>query len=148
MTYALHLERLFDASPDEVFDAFTDPEAQREWYLDRPDFVVTSTVDLLVGGTWDVAFGPGGEAPYREVNVFTEVARPNRLAYSSTFVMPDGSSFDTSLVVTFEPRGGKTLMIIEQSGFESEQDRDDHQGGWPQFIDRLEKVVAKRRSPT
>ena len=146
MTHDLRLERLFDAAPDEVFDAFTDPKAQEEWYLDGPDFVVTATIDLRVGGTWEASFGPAGEAPYREVTVFTEVDPPNRLAYTSTFHNADGSSFVTDLVVTFDARGGKTLMTIVQTGFPTEQDRDDHQGGWPSFIDRLERVVAKRHA--
>jgi uncharacterized protein YndB with AHSA1/START domain len=93
MSHELRVERLFDASPEEVFDAFTDPAAHEEWLLDRPGSVVTSTIDLRVGGTWDVSFGPAGEAPYREVNVFRAVDPPSRLAYSSAFVMPDGSSF-------------------------------------------------------
>jgi uncharacterized protein YndB with AHSA1/START domain len=146
MSHELRLERLFDASPEEVFDAFTDPAAHEEWFVDQPSFVVTSAVDLRVGGTWDVSFGPAGESPHREVNVFREIDRPNRVAYTSAFVMPDGSSFDTELVITFDARADKTLMTIVQSGFQRKQDRDDHQGGWPGFLDRLERLVARRQS--
>ena len=144
MTYDLQLERLVDATPEEVFDAFTDPEAHREWYADGPDSEVESAVDLRVGGVWSTSFGPRGSVPYREDNSFSVVERPGRLVYRSTFTMPDGSSFDTDLDVTFEPRDGKTLLTIRQSGFERESDRDDHQGGWPGFLDRLEQVVARR----
>jgi uncharacterized protein YndB with AHSA1/START domain len=73
------------------------------------------------------------------------VKRPHRLAYTSRFHMPDGRSFDTDLVVTFEAKQGKTMLTIVQSRFESRQDRDDHQGGWPGFLDRLERVVAARK---
>ena len=146
MSHDLRLERIIDATPEEVFDAFTDPEAHKEWYQDRPEDVVTSEVDLRVGGTWDTAFGHAGEAPYREINVFTEIERPHLLVYSSTFVNPDGSRFDTDLVVRFEEEAGKTRLTIEQSGFPTEKDRNDHQGGWPGFIDRLERVVAVRRA--
>jgi uncharacterized protein YndB with AHSA1/START domain len=31
MTSALTVERVFEASAEEVFDAFTDVDAQREW---------------------------------------------------------------------------------------------------------------------
>ncbi len=144
MTYDLHLERLVDATPEEVFDAFTDPAAHREWYLDGPDHEVESTVDLRVGGVWTTSFGPRGAVPYREENRFSEVVRPTRLVYRSTFTMPDGSCFDTDLVVTFEAKGDKTLLTVLQSGFERESDRNDHQGGWPSFLDRLEQVVARR----
>ena len=145
MSHDLRLERMFDATPEEVFDAFTDPEAQKEWYQDNEGWVVTAVCDLRPGGRWDVAFGPAGADPYRETSVFMEVDRPRRLAYRSTFSTPDGSSFDTELVVTFEERAGKTLLTIVQTGFPTAKDRDDHQGGWPGFIDRLERVVARRR---
>jgi uncharacterized protein YndB with AHSA1/START domain len=137
MTYDLTIERLIDASPADVFDAFTDPVAHDTWYRDRADDTVESEVDLRVGGAWTTSFGPAGETPYREENVFTEIDRPNRVAYESTFVHPDGSSFATSLVVTFEPRDGKTLLTIVQTGFEDVAMRDAHEGGWPHFIDRL-----------
>ena len=145
MTYELKLERLIDATAEEVFDAFTDADAQKEWYVDQPGWRVDASGELRVGGRWETSFGPPGAAPFRESNVYTEVRRPSRLAYTSRFHMPDGRTFDTKLVVTFEPKQGKTLLTIVQSEFVSEQDRNDHQGGWPGFIDRLERVVAARR---
>ena len=36
MSHDLRVERWFDATPGEVFDAYTDPDAQREWYQDQP----------------------------------------------------------------------------------------------------------------
>jgi uncharacterized protein YndB with AHSA1/START domain len=148
MTYDLKLERLIDATPEEVFHAFTDPEAHKSWYEDNPGWNVESSVDLRVGGVWSTSFGAAGQPPYREVNTFTVVERPSRLEYRSTFHNADGTSFDTELVVTFEARRDKTMLTIVQAGFEEQQDRDDHQGGWPAFIDRLEQyaVSAHHRS--
>ena len=68
------------------------------------------------------------------------------LAYVELFTMPDGLSYTTSIVVTFGEQGGKTLMTLEQTGFPNVEQRDGHQGGWPGFIDRLERVVVKRRA--
>jgi uncharacterized protein YndB with AHSA1/START domain len=141
----LSLERVIDGTPEEVFDAFVDPAAQKEWYQDHPDWVVEAECDLKVGGHWDVSFGPAGKKPYKELSVFTEVDRPKKLAYVSTFVVPNGPRWDTELVITFDRQGNKTLLTIVQTGFPTEKDRDDHQRGWPNFIDRLEKVVAARR---
>jgi uncharacterized protein YndB with AHSA1/START domain len=76
---------------------------------------------------------------------YTEVAVPHRLAYDEKFVMPDGSSFDTVITVTFDAQNGKTLVTIVQTGFPNAEQRDAHQGGWPNFIDRLEQVVVQRR---
>ena len=80
MTYDLRIERLIDAPPGAVFDAFLDPDAQGELYGDEtdPTWTVESELDLRVGGTWTIAFGPAGKEPYRETNVFEEIDRPNR----------------------------------------------------------------------
>ena len=52
MTHDLRVERVYDAAPGVVFDAFTDPEAQQEMYADEPDWIVRSACDLRVGGRW------------------------------------------------------------------------------------------------
>jgi uncharacterized protein YndB with AHSA1/START domain len=144
VSHALRVEHWFDAAPEEVFDAYTDPDAQREWYQDQPGWIVEAECDLRVGGRWTVAFGPPGSDPYRETNVFEQVDRPWRLVYTSTVTMPDGSSFDTGMEVILEELGGRTRMTIHHTGFPSAEVRDDHLGGWPGFLDRLERVVDAR----
>ena len=144
MSHDLRVERWFDAPPEEVFDAYTDPAAQREWYRDQPGWIVQAKCDLRVGGRWTVAFGPPGAEPYRETNVFEQVDRPRRLVYTSRVTMPDGSSFDTGMEVTFQERDGRTQLTIVHTGFPSAELRDDHRGGWPDFLDRLARVVDAR----
>jgi uncharacterized protein YndB with AHSA1/START domain len=140
----LKVERVFGAPPEVVFDAFTDPDVQRELYADEPDWVVEAACDLRVGGRWTIAFGPPGSEPARETNVFQEIDRPHRLVCASTMRMPDGSSVETGLLVTFEEEGGRTRMTIVQSGFASDQLRDEFAGGWPSILDGLGHVVAAR----
>ena len=140
----LKVERRFDAPPEAVFDAFIDPDVQKELYADEPDWVVESACDLRVGGQWTISFGPPGSEPARETSVFQEIDRPRRLVCSSTMTMPDGSSVDTGLLVTFEEEDGGTRMTILQSGFATDRLRDDFAGGWPSILDGLWRVVAAR----
>ena len=144
MRHDLKLERLFDAAPEVVFDAFTDPQAQKQLYADAPDWVVEAACDLRVGGRWSIAFGPPGSTPARETNVFQVVDRPRRLVYSSTMTMPDGSSVDTDMEVTFVEKDGRTRLTIVQSGFPTAEVRDEFAGGWPSILDGLGRVVAAR----
>ena len=59
MSLDLRFERLIAAPPERVFDAFTDPEGQREFYgTDAAGWVVDSRCDLRVGGVWSISFGP------------------------------------------------------------------------------------------
>ena len=155
MTYDLRIERMIDAPPEVVFDAFVEPEAQKFMYgkQEEPAWNVESELDLRVGGTWTIAFGKSGEEPYRETNMFTEVDRPLRIEFDMTMAMGEegrdkgGQDFSTNVTVTFEDRDGKTLLTIVQTGFENENDRDGAvEDGWPRILDALERVVAERRS--
>jgi uncharacterized protein YndB with AHSA1/START domain len=144
VSHELRLERVVDAPPEVVFDAFVDPAAQHDLYADAPDWVVESECDLRVGGRWTVVFGPPGREPARETNLFEEIEWPRRLAYRSTMVMPSGSSLDTQLLVTFEPDGGKTRMTVVQSGFPTAELRDEFGSGWARILDALGAVAAAR----
>lgn len=144
MSQDLILERVFDAAPEVVFDAFTDSEAQRELFADAPDWIVEAECDLRVGGRWSIVFGPRGREPARETNLFQVVERPRRLVYSSTMTMPDGSRVDTGVQVTFEEDNGRTRMTIVQSGFPTAGLRDEFAGGWPSVLDGLGRVVSAR----
>jgi uncharacterized protein YndB with AHSA1/START domain len=144
MSHDLRLERVYRAPPELVFDAFTDPDAQKELYADAPDWIVAAACDLRVGGRWTVTFGPPGATPARETNVFQVVDRPRRLVYASTMTMPDGSTIDTGMEVTFQPEDGGTRLTIIQRGFPIARLRDEFEGGWASILDGLGRVVTAR----
>jgi uncharacterized protein YndB with AHSA1/START domain len=147
VSHDLKVERLIDAPPRIVFDAFVDPEAQGALYGDDtdPSWTVESELDLRVGGTWTIAFGTAGKEPYRETNVFSVVDPPDRLVFDSAlYMVDDGHTVRTTVTITFEDRQGKTLLTIRQTGFDREEDRDGIEGGWPSIFDALERVVATR----
>jgi uncharacterized protein YndB with AHSA1/START domain len=140
----LRLERVYDATTEVVFDAFTDPNAQKELYADAPDWIVESECDLRPGGRWTIAFGPPGSEPARETNVFRVIDRPRRLVYTSSMRLPDGSIVDTAMQVTFEEDDGGTRVTIVQSGFATTERRDEFAGGWAMILDELGRVVRAR----
>jgi uncharacterized protein YndB with AHSA1/START domain len=145
MTRDLRVERVLEAAPAAVFDAFTDPDAQQEMYADAPDWVVRSECDLRVGGRWTIEFGPAGSKPSRETCVFEAVERPRRLLYRSTMTMPDGSSVSTRTDVTFEETAaGQTRVTVVQSGFPSAGLRDEFADGWSGILGGLARAVAAR----
>ena len=145
MSYDLTFARVIDAKAEEVFDAFTDPEGQEEFYgQDDPGWIVESECDLRVGGVWTVAFGPSPRELYRHRHVFEVIERPHRLVLASTETRLDGSSFHTKLEFTFEDQGGATLMTMAHRGFATSEMRDLHRVGLPNAFHRLERVVLAR----
>ncbi len=147
MSHELRLERIFDASVEEVFDAFVDPEGLEEMYwADEPGWIVESEGEVRVGSTWSVAFGPSRDELYRFTHVFRVVDRPQRVAFATTETAPDGTILDLDVELTFEDRDGKTLMTVVQRGFPSAELRDLHEVGQQEGFDRLASRVYARRS--
>jgi len=135
-TYDLRVERVLDASPDDVFDAYTNPAL---WSA----LGSVSECDLRVGGLWSIVGGPANSKPFRETNRFTHIERPRHIAFSSTLVLPDDSVLERDVEATFDSTDGRrTKMAIVQRGFPSEQARDALEQAFPSIFAALEKMAA------
>lgn len=132
----IRLQRWFEAAPDVVFDAYTDPDAQRDLRAGGGDWVVESECDLRVGGEWIIRFGPSS-APYVERNVFDTVERPHRLVYASTTEWPDGSHVESLREISLHWLDGRTLLTLEQRGVPSGDVERGFTEGWNEFLDGL-----------
>ena len=142
MTEPLRIEHTIDAPADVVFDAFTSPGGQQAFYgTDEPGWIVESECDLRVGGRWTVTFGPSRDLLYQHRNVFEVIDRPRRIVLSTHETRPDRPSFDFSVEFTFAARDGGTLMAVTQSGFPSEELREEHGRGVPRALAQLERVL-------
>ncbi len=150
-TETLHLviERVLPATPEEVFDAYTDAEKQRIWFtiLDEKPGVVEIEVDLRVGGTQTAVWGPSPDVLFRETQTFLEIDRPHRLVTSSTGSDPSGMEMTTRIEIDFLPEGDDaTRMIIRQSGFPVPEMRDFFASDvWQGALARIEAYLVRGR---
>lgn len=126
MTLDMRATRQLPATPEEVFDAYTDAEKQKIWFgiLSTEPGIVEIEVDLRVGGKQTAVWGPNPETLFRETQTFLEIDRPYRLVTESTGSGPDGMEMTTRIEVTFEEKDGGTLMSVVQSGFPVPEIRD------------------------
>jgi uncharacterized protein YndB with AHSA1/START domain len=142
MSHELRFERLIDAKPEVVFDAFTEPGGQSAFYRqDEPGWGVRSECDLRVGGVWTVEFGPSEGRIYRHRHVFQVIDRPRRLLMTTTETRLDGSSFQTEMEFVFEEQQGKTLLRMFHRGFPTTELRDEHRRGLPDAFAHLDHFV-------
>jgi uncharacterized protein YndB with AHSA1/START domain len=148
MTYELRVERVLNATAEEVFDAYTDAEAQKVWFRLGPDgpddSIVEITNDLRVGGEYNAAWGDSPDRLFRERGVYQVIDRPRRLLMASTGWTPDGESLDTTVEVTFEDvGGGKSRMVVVQRGFPTPEVRDFFATtAWIGLFERMERYLA------
>lgn len=140
----LRMTRILPASPEQVFDAYTDAEKQKIWFsiLDEEPGVVEIEVDLRVGGQQTAVWGPDRDTLFREVQTFLVIDRPHRLATESTGSTPDGMTMTTHIEVTFEAVDGGTLMTVVQTGFPAVDVRDFFsQEVWVGALNRIEAYL-------
>lgn len=120
-------ERIIDATPEEAFALFTEPERLRRWQA------VSAAVDLRVGGEYRLTVTPGHIAR----GTITEVDPGKRLVYTWGW---DGSEDlapgSSTIVVDIEPAGDKTLVRLTHDGLSTEQAAG-HSEGWTHFMERL-----------
>ncbi|MBU1588790.1 MAG: SRPBCC domain-containing protein [Actinobacteria bacterium] len=139
-TFDLRMTRLLPATPEEVFDAYTDADKQKIWFslLSTEPGIVEIDVDLRVGGVQHAKWGPSADQLFWEDQTFLEIDRPHRLVTSSTGGTPDGDTMTTRIEITFEAVGDDTLMTVAQTGFPSEEMRDFFATyAWVGAIDRI-----------
>jgi uncharacterized protein YndB with AHSA1/START domain len=145
MSVDVEVARMIDATPEEVFDAFTSPEGQVAFYgQDDPAWIVRSECDLRVGGVWTIDFGPSPRELYRHRHVIEAIERPHRLALICTETRLDATTLHIGVQFTFEARGEQTLMTMTQKGIPTAQLRQEHQRGVPNALARLERTIVAR----
>ena len=146
-TLEMRMTRVLPATPEQVFDAYTDAEKQKIWFsiLDETPGIVEITVDLRVGGQQNAVWGPDRDNLFHETQTYLVIDRPHRLVTESTGGGPDGSSMTTHIDITFEAVDGGTLMTIVQSGFPDVDVRDFFsQQVWVGALDRIEAFLERQ----
>jgi uncharacterized protein YndB with AHSA1/START domain len=130
----LKMTRRFDASPERLFDAWTDPHLADGWLFTGPDSESHSAeMDLRVGGKWKVADRRGG-VDYTAIGEYLEIDRPRRLAF--TFGMPQFSPAFDRVSIDIAADGKGAVMTLIQEGLPPEHIAATVEG-WGKMFDAL-----------
>src|SRR5690242_8757897 len=113
MTAEIRYERIIQAPPETVFDAFTSEGGQHAFYgQDHSGWIVQSESELRVGGAWTIRFGPSPQQLYQHHHLFITIDRPRRLQLSTTETRLDGTTLRYETELTFHAVEGGTLMTM------------------------------------
>jgi uncharacterized protein YndB with AHSA1/START domain len=143
----LVLTRLIDATPAQVFRAWTEPDLMTQWFTPPPWKTVKAETDLRPGGSSLIVMrGPDGtEMPNR--GVYLEVVPSKKLVFTDAYVAawePSGKPFMT-VILTFEDQAGKTKYTARVLHW-TVADREAHEKmgfhqGWGIATDQLEALA-------
>jgi uncharacterized protein YndB with AHSA1/START domain len=82
---------------------------------------------------------PGRDAEFGGGGRYTEIDRPNRLAFTWLW---DGNDTRQLIEIDFEERDGATTVRFTHSGLWSEEAVRSHEEGWSRCFDNLERTLA------
>ena len=142
-TRVVRIERTFDASAEEVFDAWTSEDVISRWFKPGTGWrEARADVDLRVGGTIRVVMhNPEGE-PVGAGGEYTLIERPHRLAFTWTF--DDEPSNLQMIELEFTEEGGVTRVLFVNSDISEEQRRDAQYEGWSACFDEMGRVLESQ----
>jgi uncharacterized protein YndB with AHSA1/START domain len=105
--------RTVNGPPRMVFEAFTKAELFRRWWVPKSMGMklLSCELDARVGGRYRLAFDVGGPEPVAFFGTYLEVKPHSRLAWTNE----EGGEGGSVTTVTFEEKGGKTLVVLRET---------------------------------
>jgi uncharacterized protein YndB with AHSA1/START domain len=141
--HVLEIERTFDASAQEVFEAWTSEEVLRRWFHADPEWETpTAEVDLRVGGRVRLVMrDPKAGEDYGATGEYTVVDPPHRLAF--TWNWDDQDSERQLIELEFAEHDGETTVRMTSHGIATEERVDSHREGWGIAFDNLDRALER-----
>lgn len=104
----LVVTRTFDAPARLVFEAWSRPELFKKWWVPKSMGMTLRSceMDVRTGGTYRLNFGDGMDFFGR----YIEVTPPSRIVWMNE----EGGENGSVTTVTFEEKGGQTLLVMSE----------------------------------
>ncbi|MER8685556.1 SRPBCC domain-containing protein [Mesorhizobium sp. M0815] len=108
----LVVTRTFDAPARTMFEAWTKPELFMRWWAPKSMgmFLRSCEMDVRVGGRYRLVFGHDASNPDEFFGRYIEVTPHSRLVWTND----EGGDGGPITTVTFEEKGGKTLLVMHE----------------------------------
>ena len=106
----LVVTRTFNGPARIVFEAWTKPELFKRWWVPKsfPVTLLSCEMDVRVGGGYRLEFDGGASKPVAFFGRYLEVTPNARLVWTNE----EGGDGGAVTTVTFEEKGGKTLLVL------------------------------------
>ena len=126
-----------------VFEAWTKPELFKQWWVPKSMsmFLRSCEMDVRVGGRYRLVFShSAAPKPMEFFGRYLEVTPHSRLVWTNE----EGGDSGQVTTVTFEERGGKTLLVMHEL-YPSKEALDGGDGaaeGMPEQFEQLDELLV------
>jgi len=147
----LQLKHMYSASPEQVFAAWSDPEALGHWFGPHSHRCKVEQYDFEPGGQYRIRMISTGEDsdcggdPTQDsvcAGEFIEILAPSRIVMSFTWVENGGDIGDTLLTIEINAAGNGSELILTHERLPDEEMRTAHRSGWEGSLECLEDYLA------
>jgi uncharacterized protein YndB with AHSA1/START domain len=139
----LVVTRTIDGPAHIAFDAWTEPELMKRWWVPRsvPITLLSCEMDVRVGGTYRLVFQVDPTTTMAFFGRYLEVSPPSRLVWTNE----EGEGDAVVTTVTFEEDQGRTRLVVHDL-YPSKDALDDaiaseSTAGWAEMLDQLDELV-------
>ena len=136
----LVVTRTFNGPARMVFEAWTKPELFKQWWVPKSFglSLLSCEMDVRVGGGYRLVFSAAPK-PMEFFGRYLEVTPHSRLVWTNE----EGGDSGQVTTVTFEERGGKTLLVLHDLYPSKEAlDGSGSTGGMGESFEQLDELLA------
>ena len=138
----LVVSRTFNGPARVVFEAWTKPELLKRWWAPKSTgmSLLSCEADVRFGGEYRFEFGHGASTTMAYFGRYIEVTPHSRLVWTN-----DESDDGAVTTVTFEEKGGRTLLVLHER-YPSKEALDSAiagmEGGMPEQFEQLDELLV------
>jgi len=136
----IRLSRLLPATPQEVFDAWLDPESVKSWMCPGAQTAPIVELDARVGGSFRVVMRDE-RGDFSHTGEYREIRPPERLVF--TWRSNATRNEETLVTVEFSPRGDETELVLTHERLPDEPAVVGHTQGWQSIMEKFARYLGQ-----
>lgn len=137
----VRLHRVLKTTPEKIYKAFLDPDAQAKWSAPFGFTAKVHAIDPKVGGTFKMSFTNFSTGSTHTFGgTYLELVPNERLQYTDAFENPDLPG-EMKTTVTLKPVSCGTEITIEQEGIPDAIPTEACYLGWQESFIQLAQLV-------
>lgn len=149
------ISRIVDASRDQVFEVWTDPEQLEKWFAPKGCTIHFKSIEIREGGTFHSCVKNPAYNDCWCIGTYLEIVEPERIVFKMAIADEKGNLVsaanagmdpewptETTVTITLGALGNKTELTLHQTANETVAKRTGAYSGWLQMLDIMEAQLA------
>ncbi len=154
----ISITMIFDAPPETVWKAWTEPERVKHWWGPKGFTAAVSKLDFRVGGTYLYCMRSPDGQDFWSTGEYREIIKNQRIVATDNFADEEGNIVPAShygmsgkwpleLLVTlkFQEQDGRTRFTLQHEGIPSGENRDLAEEGWRESLKKLAEYLKTEK---